>query len=552
MAHLRLTSGPYPGQSIPLKDGLTIGRSSSSDVYFDEQTLSRQHARLEMNNGTWAITDLGSANGTFVNGTPVRNTTAIQDGDDIGLGSLLFKFDVDPKRPVGAGVDVTWDPPGGGTRILENVPEADQIEPLLPSGLGKDATRLMVKRLRLLSKFAAALGNVIEAERLFPLVLEKLLHAFPDAERGCVMLCDPDGSNLHAAAAVARPGAKRQISVSRTVAKQVIDTRSALLSADVSGDERFDARHTMVRFGLRSVMCAPMVCENTVLGLIQLDSSNPRHQFSKADMALFLGIAGHTALALSKARLHERLVAQMILQKDLQMAERIQHCFLPKAPPKKPGFRFAGSYSAAQHVGGDYYDFVDISDNAMGIVVGDVAGKGVAAALYMARLSSEMRYHARGCLSAGAVLSALNRELTMEMESGMFVTMALLVLEPEKRKITMSSAGHPAPILRTPDGTVSELQIKGNIPLGVLEDYEYGETEYALKSGDLVLLYTDGITEAMSSSGEMFGAARLKEVVSSGGQDPRQVLASISRSVEEHAAGHPQSDDLTMVCFAVD
>jgi sigma-B regulation protein RsbU (phosphoserine phosphatase) len=140
----------------------------------------------------------------------------------------------------------------------------------------------------------------------------------------------------------------------------------------------------------------------------------------------------------------------------------------------------------------------------------------------------------------------------MEMESGMFVTMALLVLEPEKRKITMSTAGHPAPILRTPDGTVSELQIKGDIPLGVLEDYEYGETEYALKSGDLVLLYTDGITEAMSSSGEMFGAARLKEVVSSGGQDPRQVLASISRSVEEHAAGHPQSDDLTMVCFAVD
>ena len=535
-----------------MKDGLTIGRSSSSDVYFDERTLSRQHARLEMNNGSWAITDLGSSNGTFVNGVAIRNTAVIQDGDQISLGSLLFKFDVEPNGPMGGGVDVTLDPLGMATCILENVPVANQIEPLLPSGLEKDASRLMVKRLRLLSKFAAALGNVMEAEKLFPLVLERLLHAFSDAERGCVMLCDPDGSNLHAAAALARPGAKRQISVSRTVAKQVIDTRSALLSSDVSGDERFDARDTMVRFGLRSVMCAPMVCENTVLGLIQLDSSNPQIQFSKADMALFLGIAGHTALALSKARLHERLLAQMILQKDLQMAERIQQCFLPKASPKMPGFRFAGSYSAAQHVGGDYYDFVDISDNAMGIVVGDVAGKGVAAALYMARLSSEMRYHARGCLSAGALLSALNRELATEMESGMFVTMALLVLEPEKRKITMSSAGHPAPILRTPAGTVSELQIKGNMPLGVLQHCEYSETEYTLKSGDLVLLYTDGITEAMSSSGEMFGAARLKEVVSSGGQDPQQLLASISRSVEEHAAGHPQSDDLAMVCFAVD
>jgi len=123
----------------------------------------------------------------------------------------------------------------------------------------------------------------------------------------------------------------------------------------------------MVRFGLRSVMCAPMVCENTVLGLIQLDSSNPENQFSKADMALFLGIAGHTALALSKARLHERLVSQMILQKDLQMAERIQHCFLPRPRPRSlvpvRGKLFRRPAGRRR-----YYDFVDISDNAMGIV----------------------------------------------------------------------------------------------------------------------------------------------------------------------------------------
>ena len=118
-------------------------------------------------------------------------------------------------------------------------------------------------------------------------------------------------------------------------------------------------------------------------------------------MALFLGIAGHTALALGKARLHEQLMAQVLLQKDLQMAERIQHSFLPKSSPRLDGYRFAQSYSAARHIGGDYYDFVQVSDNALGIAVADVAGKGVAAALYMAKLSSEMRFHARGCLSRG-------------------------------------------------------------------------------------------------------------------------------------------------------
>jgi serine phosphatase RsbU (regulator of sigma subunit) len=410
----------------------------------------------------------------------------------------------------------------------------------------------MIKRLRLLSEVAEILGNVIEADRLFPRVLEKLLDVFPEAERGCIMACEPDGSNLHPVAALARPGVQSQMSVSRSLATQVAATRSAVLSADVSGDERFDAQHTVVRYGLRTVMCAPMICEDAVLGLIQLDSSNPETRFSKADMALFLGIAGHTALAFGKARLHERLIAQMLFQQDLRMAERIQHSFLPKAPPRMQGYRFAESYSAARHIGGDYYDFVQISDSAVGIVVGDVSGKGVAAALYMAKLSSEMRFHARGCLSAGAVLTALNRSLAEEMEGGMFVTLALLILEPEQRSLIISSAGHLPPLLRSGEGGVSALKTNASIPLGIFEDHPYGETRHTLKPGDSVLLYTDGVTEAMDRDGKMFGAERLKQVLAEGGSRPDGILAAINRAVAEHTAGHPQSDDLAMVCLSVD
>ncbi len=393
---------------------------------------------------------------------------------------------------------------------------------------------------------------MIEADKLFSKVLDKLLDAFPEAERGCIMLCDPDGSNLHPVAASARPWAKSQISVSRTLAKQVIASRSAVLSADVSGDGRFDSQHTIVRYGLRTVMCAPMVCEDTVLGLIQLDSSNPQARFAKADMAVFLGIAGHTALALGKARLHERLLNQRLFEKDLQLAEQIQRCFLPKASPEIPGCRFAQSYLAAQHIGGDYYDFVEMPNHAVGIAIGDVSGKGVAAALYMAKLSSEMRFHARGGPSAGSVLTALNRSLTEEMAGGMFVTLALLVIDPALQRLRISSAGHLPPIIRSHEGPVRELKVKSNIPLGVLTDVEYGETEYQLTSGDWIIVYTDGVTEAMNAKGDMFGLDRLKQLIAERADGPAQLLAGIKAAVAKHVAGFPQSDDLTMVCLAVD
>jgi sigma-B regulation protein RsbU (phosphoserine phosphatase) len=240
------------------------------------------------------------------------------------------------------------------------------------------------------------------------------------------------------------------------------------------------------------------------------------------------------------------------LQKDLELAERIQHCFLPKTSPPVSGYRFAESYTAAQHIGGDYYDFVEISKNVFGIAVGDVSGKGVSAALYMAKLTSELRFHARGRLSPGAVLTALNQALSEEMEGGMFVTLILLILESVERKLSISAAGHFPPILRSADHSVSELRIENNIPIGIVANIEYGDTEYMLQRGDRVVLYTDGVTESMNKEGDFFGKDRLEQAVAHGGESPEELLDTINRAVSAHSAGLPQSDDLTMVCLAVD
>ena len=552
MPKLKILFGAHAGATCEVKNGAVIGRSRSADLQFEESSLSRHHAKLAVSDGGWNISDLGSSNGTFVNGLLVRAGTVLSDGDEIRLGELALQFISSlPGERFFRG-DVTLVPERQPAPVFQNLSVDDQIGQLLPKGIEENEGQLLIKRLRQLSKVAEALANVIEVEKIFPKVLKKLLNVFPEAERACIMACEPDGSNLHALAALARPEVQRQMSVSRCLARQVAATRSAVLSADVSGDERFAPQHTLVRFGLRTVMCAPMICADTVLGLIQLDSSNPQARFSKADMALFLGIASHTALAFGKAKLHEQLSAQMLFQNDLQMAERIQRSFLPKALPQVPGYCFAESYSAARHIGGDYYDFIQISDRAVGIAVADVAGKGASAALYMAKLSSEMRFHARGCLSPGAVLTALNRSLAEEMEMGMFVTFALLILERGSRNLTLSSAGHLPPLLRSSNGSVSELKIPRNVALGVLNDCEFGETRHALKAGDSVLLYTDGVTEAMDKAGKMFGVERLKQVMASGGKHPREILSGINFAVSEHTAGYPQSDDLAMVCLSVD
>ncbi|MFO7707176.1 MAG: SpoIIE family protein phosphatase [Desulfobacterales bacterium] len=552
MPKLKVLSGPLSGSYFDVHDGAVIGRSRSADLQFEEKTLSRRHARIASEGRTWSLIDLESSNGTFVNENAISCSTPLKDGDAIRLGQLRLLFISTPIGAAYSSVDVTLEPDAKKAPILENVSVDDHIEQLLPKGIEEDASQLMIKRLRQLSEVADILANVIEAETLFPMVLEKLLDVFAEAERGCIMVCEPDGSNLHPVAALARPGVQSRMAVSRSLAGEVVATRSAVLSADVSSDQRFDSQHTIVRYGLRTVMCAPMICENAVLGLVQLDSSNPQAQFSKADMALFLGIAGQAALAFGKAKLHAQLIAQMLFQKDLQMAAQIQQSFLPKTSPQMPGFRFAECYQAARHIGGDYYDFVPISEGALAIAVGDVSGKGVAAALYMAKLSSEMRFHARGGMSAGKIMTQLNGALAHEMESGMFVTLALLILEPGKRKLTIASAGHLPPLLRAGSGPVSELRIPGNIPLGVFDDYTYAETQHVLKPGDCVLLYTDGVTEAMNPEGTLFGAQRLKQVMASGGNHPGEILSAINRAVAEHAAGTPPNDDLAMVCLMVD
>jgi sigma-B regulation protein RsbU (phosphoserine phosphatase) len=252
---------------------------------------------------------------------------------------------------------------------------------------------------------------------------------------------------------------------------------------------------------------------------------------------------------LANARQHARLLKQGRIEEDLALAKKIQRHFLPGQPPRVPGFTFAGVYRAALEIGGDYYDFLNLPDNQIGIAVGDVSGKGVSAALCMAKLSSEARYLSVGKTDPAAILTELNAALYRDFTEGMFVTLVFFTLDAASGRVRLANAGHLPPFVRRSNGVVEKIELKPHPPLGVLQDVEYPQTTFELGPGDTVIAYTDGLNEAFNANQEQFGDARILTTLEEPEIQPDRALESLLLAVETFQDGQPQSDDLTIVGF---
>src|ERR1051326_5122926 len=210
-------------------------------------------------------------------------------------------------------------------------------------------------------------------------------------------------------------------------------------------------------------------------------------------------------MALAYARVHGKLVERELLEHDLDLAKKIQRHFLP---PK-----FAVEYAPALKVGGDLYDFVELAEGLIAVAVGDVSGKGVSAALFAAKVMSDLRYQAQGQTTASTILTRLNRALSQRNDEGMFVTLALIVIDVRKAHLMVASAGHPLPLVRHATGEVGEIGKTGDKPLGLDEDAAFTQHEYEIDRGDRVVLFTDGVLEALNRADELYGDARLADAI---------------------------------------
>ncbi|MCA9269699.1 MAG: SpoIIE family protein phosphatase, partial [Planctomycetales bacterium] len=330
------------------------------------------------------------------------------------------------------------------------------------------------------------------------------------------------------------------------VARVMTEAVAFLSSPDDDDDSVLDA-------GPVSVMCAPLMGPSkTPLGVIHLDTNQRQQPFTPADLEVLVAVATVAGQAVEYARMHADILELDRQNRDLATAQDVQLHFLPPHPPDVPGYRFFDFYRAASTVAGDYYDYIRLPDGRVAVAIGDVSGKGVPAALLMARLCSDVRYSLLTTSTAAEAVNELNRQLASHLRTGRFITFVLFVLDPARGRLSVVNAGHTPPLLRkagTHEAAPFANRDKAEIPLGIREDVSYPQTDLMLAPGDVVLTYTDGINESISATGEIYGNARVANVFAEAPSDPVHVGQAVVADVRRHSGGPRQSDDICLLCF---
>lgn len=578
MPFLRVEQGSCPGQLLEV-DGerVVIGRHPGCEIVLDNAAVSRQHAQISESHGAYFLEDLRSRNRTYLNGKLVEGSAELHEGDTIHFCDLTFRFFVGPPPPeedraTGTVPDVTAEvspsasgpvrtPRKGIKKSLMTL--AHDPEELGESGssiLGTvaigDASSLLLavkpeQKLRAVLDIGRALGHALDLDEVLERAVEGLFQVFPQAEHGFVLFEDGDDEKLRIRVAKSRRPESKSPSVSMTVVRRAMQAGEAVLSADVSGDPRFSGSESVAEMSLRSVMCVPLYSQgDEPFGVVQLDSSDVHRPFTKDDLDILASVTGQIGLAIENARLHSELVAQRDMERELEFAMQVQLGFLPSHPPEVPNYEFFDHYEAAQRVGGDYFDYVELPDGRIAVTVGDVAGKGVPAALLMARLFASARYQLLTRASPGEALAALNAEIARTALGHRFITCLFAVLDPKENVVTVANAGHMAPLIRSADGKVTPLgQKESGMPIGIARDQAFAEVTCRLAPDELLLMYTDGVTEAMDSSSELYGRARLVRLIESGPRSIQELIEAVVADVASFTGDRSQRDDICLVGF---
>ncbi len=374
---------------------------------------------------------------------------------------------------------------------------------------------------------------------LFEVILDLSIESV-GAERGVLMTLE--GGSL--AVQASRGNGFR---ISSTVRDQVLNQKASLLVRNVQDEEAFRSMQSIVSQGVRALMAVPLQTDNQVIGLIYVDTSHWLREFSGDDLNLLTVMANVAAIRIERERLAELEHARRRMASELEQAAEIQSQFLPACAPQVPGLELAGFNASCRTVGGDYYDFLTYPDGRVAVMVGDVCGKGMPAALLMMGLQARVQVLAAEPNPPAVVVDRLNRVLAAATLNTRFISFFFALLDPASGELAYSNAGHNPPLLIRANGTLEWLTEGGPV-LGIVPNATYDEVRCVLNSGDVVVLYSDGVTDATNAQVEDFGETRLSEVlqqVHHGSADA--ILSALTKSVKDWAAGTPSPDDITLV-----
>ena len=528
MPHLRLASGDGPSELFALRgDSVVLGRAHECDLILPDVLLSRRHAEIVRGQDGWVLRDLGSLNGTRLNGLRVQREEALRDRDEIGMSDwvLVFRDAAVPSDPALA---------AAGARLRDVTDLATR------SDHEAGALARQSRILGVLTRAAAAVVATPSPEVLLETLLVHLLEAVP-AHRGLVAIFEgqPPSPVLAAARAVEGPP---PVAVDPAVAERVLRTQGAFIAPRVAAEDG----------SVRSVLCAPLWFSGApprperIAGCVALEGPSDPTPFHEEHLRLVTAVANLAASRLESLQLREENADKRRLDEDLLGAARIQESLLPEETPALPGWELAASSRLCSAVGADYYDF---SPDAGGLLLalGDVAGKGLAAALLMASLRAAVRALWREEEPLPRIVARVNDSLRQTVPANRFATLFLARVDTATGEVRWVNAGHAGPLVVRSAGGQEVLEATGTI-LGTFADVSWGEGRTWLGPGDVLVLLSDGVMEAARASAsdldpECLGAA----VRATGGGSASALLAALQAAAEQSLGGARRADDHTFV-----
>jgi phosphoserine phosphatase RsbU/P len=560
MPSLVFLAGPIAGRRYKLADGeYVIGRRSDCQIFVPDMRVSRQHARLWKEGDGWTLEDLGSNNGTFINGVKVQQGTLLRHDDEIMIANNRIRVearDTPEVRATEGGPAVTIVDTAGSSSIIRSREDTGSGRmPIVSSGMisiaDQRAIRLIERKLDALTQILHATASSDTADALLQKLVDALLDLFPQAEDVGVLVEDERTGELKVQVQKHRAGPTSatdkqpyggDLRIPGTIIQHVVSDRRGVLLG-----EHTDANDE----GVGTRMGAPLIYHGAHYGVVYVESKLAG--FRQEDVDLLQAIATQAGLAIHATRVAAQLARREKLERDLRVARQIQRSLLPANVPQVVGLDFAVHYEPAYQIGGDFYDFIWHDPAHLGLAVGDVSGKAISAALYMARLTSELRSRAAIARTPSRLLRRVNQEIANLGDDGMFATLVYCIYDLENRSLVFTNAGHCVPLLRRGD-RVFPLQAERahTPPLGVTPELDAGEARVQLHSGDMLLMVSDGILEARDARGNEYGLSRLSRRIRTARGGPEDVIKAILADIDSHAAEQAQGDDMTIVAMSID
>jgi serine phosphatase RsbU (regulator of sigma subunit)/pSer/pThr/pTyr-binding forkhead associated (FHA) protein len=517
---------------------MTVGRAAGNDIVIEDPSLSRVHARFSLRNGAACVEDLGSLNGTLVNGRPTEGVHTLKAGDRISLGKVDLTVDAEPTSAV---LIEETQAPSGVTMVK---PIAELLKSMAPEPKDTGQLRWM-GTLTLIQETTLDLVKDISVEDMLDKLMGRLFELLkPD--RGVVLLKDPSGE-LIPAAVKSNMVKATQIRVSKTLVEAVVERREALLINDPTNDPKLSASQSLVFSGVSSILATPLEHEGEVVGLIYLDARPYRQPFNEEELRLVASLAHVAAGKIRQDRLQAEVAKKRAMEQELSIARQIQQRLLPAEAPVIEGIEVHGANSASRQVSGDLFGFWPRPDGKWLCAIADVSGKGVGPGLLMSALQTYLEAWADAQMPTDDLAKKLSVSLAHRTTPNRFITAFIFVIDPDTGKVQFTNAGHNPGLLVRADGSVEKLLSHG-MPLAMLPGNPYQKEQRLLHDGDMLFLYTDGITEASNPEGEDFDLPRVEAFASANRALPLPELEHrLMDELEAFTHHAPASDDRTVV-----